>query len=397
MVPLVPGNSVTTNRRMRVVLVARSLDVGGAEVQLVSLARGLDREVFDVHVACLYARGALLDDLRAADIPIVPLGKRGRWDLLGFMPRLVSKLRNLRPDVVHAFLGPPNILTAIARPWLSSCRLVWGVRASNMDLTHYDWSWRLSTLLERILAGRADRIVANSSAGRDFAIANGLPSERLSVIPNGIDTTQFVPDVALRASIRMEWGVFDDAFLIGKIARLDPMKDHLTFLRSVALAVEASPDIRFVCVGEGPAAYAESLRREADFLGLGDHVIWAGTRHDMTAVYSALDATTLTSAFGEGFPNAVGEAMACERACVVTDVGDAARIVGDTGIVVSPGDVAELVRGWQLLSKESSKARRSRGMRCRVRIVDNFSLRAMVDAYGVLYREIANSGTRAAA
>jgi len=256
-----------------------------------------------------------------------------------------------------------------------------------MDLDYYDWSWRATSFLERNLARRADRIVANSYAGRDVAVASGLPGDRLMVIPNGIDTVLFKPDTTHRAVLRAEWNVPEDAFLIGKIARLDPMKDHRTFLRAAARVSARETRFRFVCVGDGPSTYADALRRDAEKLGLGDALVWAGARSDMNSVYGALDAVTLSSAFGEGFPNAVGEAMACGRSCVVTDVGDSAQIVADTGIVVEPGDAVAIALGGQILADESPAVRHERGGRCRARIVEAYSLTAMIDAHARLYRD----------
>jgi len=380
-----------------VTLLARSLEIGGAETQLVSLARGLDPHEFDVSVACLYTRGALLKDLEAAGIPVVSLQKKGRWDVAGFLPQLIKRLRQLDPDIVHAFLGPPNIFAAFAKSWLPDCRVIWGVRASNMDLSQYDWSWRLTRYLERAFASRADCIVANSRAGKDIAITNGLPGTSLTVIPNGIDTDHFIPDIRDRDRIRAEWNVPDDAYLIGKIARLDPMKGHATFLGAVARAAQNSPTLRFVCVGDGPADYAKSLREKGATLGLGDRVIWAGNRRDMVAIYNAVDAVTLTSDFGEGFPNAVGEAMACGRACVVTDVGDAACIVGDTGCVVPPGDAIAIAQAWQIFATESAGDHEARRCQSRDRICTLYSRRAMIDAHAALYRDAVGPSLQTAA
>ncbi len=356
-----------------------------------SLARSLNPAIFDVSVACLYNRGELLKELSEANVQVLGLGKRGRWDLVGFLPRLIRSLRRHRPDIVHAYLGPPNVLAAVAAPWLPGCRVIWGVRASNMDLDHYDWSWRVTTVLERLLARNADRIVANSYAGRESAMANGLPGERIMVIPNGIDVAQFEPNTSRRTELRNQWGIEADAFLIGKIARFDPMKDHRTFFKAAARAAANVPRLQFVCVGDGPATYVESLRREADALRLSNRLVWAGAHTNMVAVYSAIDAVALTSAFGEGFPNVVGEAMACGRACVVTDVGDAARVVGDTGIVVQPGDVTGIARGWETLAGETPEDQENRRHQCRARIVKHFSLTAMVDAHTSLYGEIIGS------
>jgi glycosyltransferase involved in cell wall biosynthesis len=378
----------TDVRSPRIVLMARSLERGGAETQLVALARGLRRRALAVTVVCLYARGPLIAELIDSGVPVIAPGKRGRWDLIGFLLRLVRALRRIDPDIIHAFLGPPNVLAALAKPWVRECRLVWGIRASNMDLGQYDWSWRITSLLERLLVGRTDLIIANSRAGRDVALTGGFPDERLVVVPNGIDTDRFVPDHRRRDEIRTEWRIPKDAFLIGMVARFDPMKDHGTYLRAAAIVARSNPRIRFACIGDGPSGYIAELQDRADEFGLSGRVVWAGARGDMTDVYGALDAITLTSAYGEGFPNVVGEAMACERACVATDVGDAATIIDDTGIVTAPGDARAIADGWIKLADEAPADRAGREHRCRERIVKKYSVDRMIvshlDAYGTI-------------
>lgn len=377
------------SERIRLVLVARSLEIGGAEVQVSALARGLDRSRFDVHVLCLYRRGQLGDELQSAGVPVTYLDKGGRWDFVRFFARFVARLRRLRPHVVHSFLSAPNIFSAAATPWLRGTRLVWGVRASDMDLASYDWSWRVASWLERVLASRVDRIVANAAAGRVAALAQGLPGARLGVIPNGIDTDRYRPSPAERTRVRAEWQVPAGQFLLGLTARVDPMKDHETFLAAAALLHARRPEIRFVCVGDGPEPLRSTLRDKAHTLGLTDCLLWAGARRDMNAVYNALDAATLTSAFGEGFPNAVGEAMATGRPCVVTNVGDAAIVVGETGRVVPKRDAPALAAAWEQLAVASAVERQRHGEQARARIVTEFSVGTMVAAYEREYSALA--------
>jgi glycosyltransferase involved in cell wall biosynthesis len=130
-------------------------------------------------------------------------------------------------------------------------------------------------------------------------------------------------------------------------------------------------------VGDGPAADRPGLEGLARRLGLGDRIVWAGFRRDLSAVYGALDVATLTSSYGEGFPNVVAEAMACGVPCVATDVGDAAFILGDLGRIVPPRNPRALADAWiAALAQEPAPEMRSRRRR---RIEENFNLDVMID------------------
>ena len=329
-----------------------------------------------------------MDELEAAGIPIHGIGKRGRWDLIGPYRRLVKILEGVEPEIVHSFLGPPNIMAAVAKPRIHNTWLVWGFRASNMDMDRYDWSFRVTEWLQRKLVRRPDRIVVNSEAGRSYAASQGFPAALQMVIPNGIDTSKFSPDPAGGRANRDSWGIPPQSHLVGLIARLDPMKDHHTFLQAAAIAAAKEPDLRFVCVGDGPAEYRAALHREASELELDGRITWTGERQDLAAVYSAMNTATLSSAFGEGFPNAVGEAMACQVPCSVTAVGDAPAIVGETGIVTPPGNPEALAAAWQTLASEPPDQQQARAKACRMRVESKFSVATMVKAHAHLYQEL---------
>jgi glycosyltransferase involved in cell wall biosynthesis len=333
---------------VRIVFVIRSLGFGGAERQLVALAKGLRGRGHDVRVATFYDNGELAPELTRAQLPLLQLGKRGRWDTLAFCIRLVRVLREAKPDIVHGYLSTPNLLTIAFKHFFGGARIVWGIRASSLDLQHYDWFARMAHGLERRLARFADLIICNSHAGLDYAVRNGFPDAKTIVISNGIDVERFRPSSDARLAMRSRWGIAEREILVGMVARMDPMKDHETFLRAAARLARDRHDVRFVCVGEGPNEYRRLLASLAGELGLGQRVIWAGNVLDMPSVYNALDVFVSSSRFGEGFSNAVGEAMACGIPCIVTDVGDSSRIVGTTGTVVSPGSpdrLYEAMRG----------------------------------------------------
>ncbi len=331
-----------------VTFLVRSLGVGGAESQLVLLAAGLARAGHRVLVVTFYDRGPLGANLEAAGVPVVALGKRGRWDVFGFYLRLVRALRGERPEVLHPYLPVPNLLALTMRPWLPGVRIVWGIRWGRVRLSRYDWLTRLTFRVSPFLSRFADVLVVNSVGGSAYHQRLGCPADRMVVVQNGIDTERFRPRPEARARIRSEWGIEDGEVLVGLIGRLDPTKDHQTFLEAARRFAAQHDEIRFVCVGGGTPGYSAELRALAQAQGLAGRCVWAGERADMPEVYSALDIATMTSV-GEGFPNVVGEAMACGVACAVTDVGDASTIVGETGEVVPVRDAAALAAAWERL------------------------------------------------
>jgi glycosyltransferase involved in cell wall biosynthesis len=365
---------------MKILFLARSLGPGGAERQLVLLAAGLHERGHVVSVATFYGRGEFAADLAEAGIRHISLEKRGRWDLFGFMARLRRCVQAEQPDIVHSYLPMANIVTALApRSGRKRPRIVWGIRASDVRLARYDWLEGLSYLVEARLSGIADCIIANAKRGLDAAIARGARQDHAVVIPNGIDEERFRPDAAARWEQRRQLGVAEPAVLVGMPARFDAMKDHGNFLEAARRLSGRMPDVSFVLIGEGTAPGNLMLDRLVQAAGLTSPLLRLGSRVDMPEMYAALDIVCLSSAFGEGFPNVLGEAMAAGVPCVATDVGDAAEIIGDTGEVVSSGDSTALADGLErMIHRLRAEPDVVRGA-ARRRIVTHYGRERLID------------------
>jgi glycosyltransferase involved in cell wall biosynthesis len=357
---------------IRVFFLIRSLEIGGAERQLVEIARGLDKTKFDVTVATFYDGGAFRPAMQAIEgVRLVSLGKRGRWDILPFLWRLRRAVADSRPDILFGDMSPANELAWLAGR-AAGARVAWAVQSSYVNFSDYDWLPAFLHRLGALLSPRADLIIANSHAGRRYHEEEGYSTDRMIVIHNGIDTATYKPDREAGERVRAAWGVGPEQKLIGVVARIDPMKDHPTFLRAAARLSRDEPDARFVCVGGGAESYIRELRDLA--VSLGIDVLWAGARTDMPSVFNALDLVCCSSDSGEGFPNAVAEAMACGVPAISTDVGDLAILIGDTGVLVPSGDPAALAAGMrrslEILRTGAEEARR----RARQRIVSEFGV-----------------------
>jgi glycosyltransferase involved in cell wall biosynthesis len=361
-----------------ILFLLRSFNVGGAERQLCLLASGLQQRGYRVKVAVFYAGAPMEAEARSMGIPIVDLKRQGRWDLLPFFLRLIRLVKTENPDILHSYLQVPNIWAAFIKLVLPRTKVVWGIRASNMEMKQYGWQWELTDKAESLLANIPDWIISNSQAGMDHAARNGYPAGKMSVIPNGIDRQRFFPDRQAGLRLRKEWGIEADQKLIGMVGRLDPMKDYPNFLRAAALLAQERSDLRFVCVGGGPDRYLREYRDLSRSLQLDSYVHWAGERKDLPDIYNALDVMVLSSSNGEGFSNVLGEAMACGTLCVATDVGDAARLIGGLGEIVPARDPDALKCGILALLDRLESDKDNLKKEAEQRIAGQFSMAKLV-------------------
>jgi glycosyltransferase involved in cell wall biosynthesis len=211
----------------------------------------------------------------------------------------------------------------------------------------------------------------------------GYPRQALRYVPNGIDCERFSFTMKGREMVRRDLGIPLDSRVIGLFARVDPKKDHTTFLSAAERLHRDEPDVHFLCAGgvnkENLERYS-CLLRKTKSLGLGGVVHWIGVQAAPELCMSGCDITTLTSAFGEGFPNVVAESMACEVPCVSTEVGDASIIIGDNGVVVRRSDPEALSEAWRKLLALTDDDRRALGRKARESIVDRFSVRQAAES-----------------
>jgi glycosyltransferase involved in cell wall biosynthesis len=376
---------------VKVLFLARQLNIGGAERQLVTLANDLATRGHEIVIATYYPGGALAKKLDPKRVRLISLEKRSRWDLVTLFVKTLKVVREEQPTVLHGWMYTQNVVATLAKLFNPRIKLIWCVRSSNLE-SALDWAERLAVWLQAKLSRFADRVVVNSLAGLEQAVADGLPRRKMLFIPNGIDTNIFYPNDNERKRVRAEWGIGEGQKVIGNVARFDPIKNHPLFLKAAARIAAQCPDVRFVCAGHGEASYLEQLKEQTRALGIEDRVLWLQARSDVRGLYNAID-VFCSSSLSEGFPNVIGEAMACGRQCVVTDVGDSALVVGETGIVVPSDDAEKLAAG--LLEK---LALETLNLRARQRILENFTVAQLGDkTENVLLQSVGRGDSRRAA
>jgi glycosyltransferase involved in cell wall biosynthesis/predicted deacetylase len=382
-------------RKHCILFLINSLAAGGAERQLSELVKAMDRDRFDLHVAVFYDpgyrnQGELWSEV--ASIPGVTLHSlHKRQGVLGYLtavPRLINLIWRIEPDILHGYLQ--GNLTVLLVGSLLRIPIAWGIRRTSSNFSGLD---RMSLALLRVevwLAHFVDLVIFNSEAGSRNYQAMGMRTHAMQVIPNGFEVTRFAPDPTGGLAQRKAWGIPKEAPLIGIIGRLAPVKDHPTFLRMASRLIQAWPTAWFVCVGDGNPAYLESLQAMARSLGIADRVLWPGVCLDMPSAYNALSLLVLSSS-DEGFPNVLGEAMACGIPCIATPAGDAPVLLGDTGHLCAFGDDEALASAASSLLGEPPGARAVRAAACRAWITTQFSTQALAQStekamLGLLHR-----------
>ena len=371
--------------RIAVAHLITGLETGGAERMLAQLVARMDRERFRSIVISMTNTGPMEAAIVGAGLPVRTRGiRRGLPD-----PRAVLRLRRIlrefRPDILQTWLYHADLLGLAAWQLGFAPHLLWNVRCTDSlgsDVVRTLLAW---------CSGRPDAVVVNSAAGRQFHIGLGYHPRHWELLPNGFDTDMLRPDPGRRARVRSEFGWDESVIAIALPARNHPMKDHATFLAAAAQLAARAPAARFVLIGRGNDAGNRELAKVIAASGLGERLALLGEREDLYSLYPAFDIVSLSSAYGEGFPNVLGEAMSCGVPCVATDVGDAAEIIGDTGTVVPPRDPASLAAAWQRFASLSLQERVVGGGAARARIVAQFSLTSIVRRYEAVYEGLASS------
>lgn len=372
---------------MRVIHIITGLNDGGAESALFRLCT---HDSLDEHlVVSLSDEGKYGPLLREKGILVYPLHMRPNRPSLRAFLRLLRLLWVRKPDVIQTWMYHADLFGGIAARIAGVRNIVWGIRTTTLERGK---SKLLTIWIVKLLSSLSwwmpKSIVVCALRAMDSHEALGYDRMKMRFIPNGYDLTDFTPKPEEARALLASWGVEANIALIGAVGRYDPHKDYANFLQALALLRSRNIPLRCVLVGTNLDEDNVELVEQIHHLGLEETAILLGRRTDIPAVMSALDVHVLPSN-NEAFPNVVAEAMACETPCVVTDVGDAAYIVGDTGWVVPPSDAEALADAIETALIASQKADwHERCVLARKLIEKQFSIQRMVTTYSSFWREV---------
>ena len=374
--------------KIRILHVITGLSTGGAEMMMFRLMSATLGSLSH-SVISLKDEGTLGPRIRALGVPVQALGLRPLLPNPFRLLSVVSRIHKFRPDVIQGWMHHGDLVATLAsRLSGQHTPVIWGVQQSIRKLSDFGLSTALLIRIGALMSNSPDRIIYVSKTGASQHESLGYRAESRVVIPNGVDGEVFSPDADARRAVRKELGIDPEVVLIGLVARYHPMKDHAGFLRAAAHLIRRGASARFLLAGEGVNIEQPALRKLIAELGLENHVLLLGERDDTPRLTAALDIACSASAWGEAFSVAIGEAMACGVPCIVTDVGDNAYLVGNTGISVPPSDPNALAQAIESLIDAGLVRRKELGAAARERMESQFSLAAVTTRYQDLYREV---------
>lgn len=377
-------------KRIHIVHVITTLATGGAEMMLYKVLRNLDYSTFRCSVIVLSQGGKIQRLIQDLGVEVHTPRFRSVLSFPFAFHNLVKILRKLNPDIIQGWLNHGNVLSQLSAPFLKyKVPICWNVRQSLSSISHYKkWHTRLFIRLGSLLSGSAKLIIYNSLTGRAQHENFGFCPDRATYIPNGFDLSDFQPAWGAKEKFRSSIGLPVDAFLIGLIARDRPMKDHETFLAAAAELSKLRPEVRFVLAGGGMSYDNHRIASLIEKHAIAPVVHLLGEFDSARHIIPGLDIVTLTSAWGEGFPNVVGEAMACGVPCVVTDVGDCARILGSAGKLFQPRDIQGLIAGWEYYLNMDQLSLKALAVASRRKIEEQYSINLVTKQYEKVYSDL---------
>jgi glycosyltransferase involved in cell wall biosynthesis len=379
-------------QRIYVAHIIIGLGIGGAELML----RRLVLAQQPATVISMTTIGPVGRMLQEAGVEVIALGLRAVWDIPRVFWALLRLLRKRRPAVVQTWMVHADLIGGLAARMAGIRAVIWGIRTT--EFSGASQGTRLIRWACARLSGHVPAAIACAAeASRRSHEAIGYAPSRMVVIPNGFDIERFKPDPVRRKRVRQQLGLGDDEIVVGHVGRWNLAKDHPNFVRAVSVLqarqseADLSPSLRFLMVGREVENSNAELMDEIAAGGAAGHFVLLGERSDIPDLLLALDVFCLSSRT-EGFPNVVGEAMASGVPCVVTDVGDAALLVGSTGWIVPREDAEALSSALQIAVSESAASRVARAESARQRVVDEFSLERACRRFGELQQQVFDHG-----
>jgi glycosyltransferase involved in cell wall biosynthesis len=353
-----------------------------------------NRSRFKPIVISLIGRGTLGDRIEALGIPVYAVQMEQRKPTLATIWQFIHLVGELKPDLIQSWMYHSILAAELANIFrLKSIPIIWNIRHSLYSLSYEKPVTAAIIKILIFLSIFAKKNIYNSQTSARQHEKVGYKFHKTIIILNGLDPDFFKPSIEAYNQIREQLNLPSDCFLIDRFARYHEMKDYPNLLQAAAILLQKYPDVHFLLAGNEVNQKNDKLCQAIEELGISDRIHLLGERKDIPRLTAALDIASTSSFYGEAFPNVIGEAMSCGIPCVVTDVGDSAWIVGNTGRIVPPKNSEALAAAWQELIELGSEVREDLGKAARARIIESFSLESVVVQYEELYESVMTKKT----
>jgi len=365
------------------------LEIGGAELMLrrLVLNQKCTSATFEHVVISLGNTGVIGRQLIESGVRVYALNLRGILNFPIVFFRLVFMLGKLQPSIVQTWMYHADLIGGLAARLVGVKHVIWNIRSTSIPQGRWSRSQLIIWLCAKLSKWLPCKIVCCAESARAFHNDMGYAVEKICVIPNGYDLSIFDGSPQLKQHMRTQLGICNDLVVVGTVGRFDPLKDYANFVQAAKLVGHLRPKVLFMMIGRGVDSSNMEL---ADWLantGFAHRFVLLGERHDVSDLMAAMDIYCLASR-AEGFPNVVAEAMAMQVPCVVTNVGDAALILQDTGRVVPGQSSTSLADALLAMVDLPDAQRKDLGKRARRVIENSYSIEAVSKQYENLYSSV---------
>lgn len=350
------------------------LRLGGAETQLLLLAKNIKKAGNDVMVVAMESGGTMAEKIKHENIPVVELGILGVATLWSGYQRFKAVVKSYSPDVIHAHMIHANLFSRIYSTFNHVPKLISTahniVEGNKLLMSGYyltrsvpDWSTNVSR-----------------EAYERYVNQKYFIRQKSSFVPNAIDTDQFYPNQQYTANLRRELRIQNDAYIFFSAGRLHMQKNHAVLLRAFAIVRFKLPHAILLIAGEGPLE--NELRLLCKELSVEKEVQFIGRRDDMPALMNLCDCFVLSSDF-EGFGLVVGEAMATLKSVVATNCGGVKEVMGGFGELVEVKNTNALAAA--MLKVNQQPCNQNYLIQAKEYISRNYAVPAVVNQWIQLY------------
>lgn len=364
-----------------------SLDIGGAETMLlrtVSHKPDLISNTIVISLTGIGEIGRRLEEIGVTVIALDIIDWRSAFRSLFVLRKLLDRYQ---PDLIHTWMYHANLLGGVASILTGHRRVVWSIRRS--ELTREE---SLSTYflmkLGAYLSGLIPKVVVCvAESGLKNHRKYGYRADNMMVIPNGFDLEKFSRDESVRECVRRDLRIADNKVVIGCVGRFHKAKGYSSLIAASVNVIKYEPGVIFLLIGRNVDSKNYQLESWIRKTGNSSNFVLLGEKTNIAEYMNAMDIFCLPSVT-EGFPNVVGEAMACGLPCVATSVGDVAKVSGDNAILVAPNDTASLSKGLcEMLSLHEGDRKRI-GLNGRNKIMKEYSEKSACEKHFDLYASL---------
>ena len=325
--------------KIKILHIQESISFGGVERRRLSLAKHLDKSIFEQKIICTTSRGGIIDEIRANDVEVFEINKLTSPFQLSQHRKVQKIIDSYKPDIIHGAVFEGVIMAAV-NGWIKKVPII--IIEETSDPKKRSWK---GNLLMKFFSILADKIVGVSQSVTEEYLKNKLniPDNKIVLINNGVALPRYVSQDEVVFN-KLKWGIQENDFVIGTIGRMlyDEQKKFSDLIKGFARFAKDKPNVKLLMVGDGPQR--KNYEKLAEELNIKEEVIFTGYQSDIAVFYNLMDVFSLVSAY-EAFGLVLAEAMLNELPVVATKVGGMKYIVddGETGYLISSGETDEFV------------------------------------------------------